>query len=120
MTTSWTDYPAASSTAIEAVHVNEVRIAINNAGGTPPGGWTDGTTVSSSTPVKAKHLIELHDAIQTLWNNRGLGLSPNWTVGHRLGGSSLGTSATQINSDDIDDVRRWFNYYEFKQIQFGH
>jgi hypothetical protein len=112
VTTSWTDYPATSSTPIKAVHVNEVRTAINNVGGTPPGGWTDGPTVSSATPVKAKHLVELHDAIQTLWNARALGLVPNWSSRASPGGSSLGTPATSIKASDINNVRAWFNYWE--------
>ncbi len=119
MTTSWTDYPATSDTPIKAIHVNEVRAAIDNAGGTPPGGWTDGPTVSSSTPVKAKHLVEIHDAIQTLWNNRNLGALPNWSSGVQPGGTSMATAATVIHAGDINDVRAWFNGYETWNNRIG-
>lgn len=112
MTTSWTDYPATNTTHIKAVHINEVRAAIDTDGGTPPGGWTDGSRVSNTTHIKAKHLTEIQGAIQGLWSGRGLGVMPPWTSGGQPGGQSVGTPATHILASDINDVRRWFNYFE--------
>ena len=76
MTTTWTGNPLLS-----AASINELRKAVQEAGGSTPADWTDGATLSASTRVKAKHLIELRDAIQWLWNKRFLGLIPNWTTG---------------------------------------
>jgi hypothetical protein len=109
MSTSWTDDPATTSTPIKAVHINELRAAVEGAGGTPPGGWTDGPRVSTTTPIKAKHFVELRDAIQGLWNRCNLGTIPIWTSGVTPGGPSVGTTATPIYASDINDLRYWFN-----------
>ncbi|GEM_PF-1757473 len=111
MPTSWTDYPATSTTPAKALHINEVRAAINTALGFTPN-WTDGATVSNTTPIRARHFTEIRDTIQTLWRDRGLGLIPRWTSGAEPGGPSLSTTATPIRASDINDVRRWFNHYE--------
>ena len=111
MPTSWTDYPATSTTPAKALHINEVRAAINTALGFTPN-WTDGATVSNTTPIRARHFTEIRDTIQTLWRDRGLGLIPQWTSGAEPGGPSLSTTATPIRSTDINDVRQWFNHYE--------
>ncbi len=113
MPTSWTDHPATSTTPAKALHINEVRAAINTALGFTPN-WTDGATVSNTIPIRAKHFTEIKDAIQTLWRDRGLGLIPNWTSGQEPDGPSIVSThtGTPIRASDINDVRRWFNYYE--------
>ena len=111
MTTIWTSTPAVSVASI-----NELRGAVDaafEAYRDPAVSWTDGATLPGTTTIKAKHLTELRDAIQELWDkdDRNLGLIPNWTTGVEPGEPNPITPLP-IQDSDITDLRGWFNHYE--------
>ncbi|MCL5075736.1 MAG: hypothetical protein M1136_08865 [Chloroflexi bacterium] len=108
MATQWTDHPATSNTHIRAVHINELRSAVDcnrSAYGLPGYAWTD-VPVSSSIPIRAIHFNEIRTAIQDLWNRKSMGTIPNWSVG------SAPSSSRPISARDINDLRGWLNQYE--------
>jgi hypothetical protein len=104
MPITWTDNPVvAGITRIRALHVNELRRAVDNyrfAIGVPPGGWTD-NPVTTATPVRAVHFTELKSAIQVLWNFHQQGTLPSWSAG------SPPSSARSIRASDVNDLRLW-------------
>ncbi len=112
MPTIWTNHPLYPGAAMLAAHVNELRLVVDEAGGTPVGGWTDGSTVTTSTPIRAKHLTELRDAVGEMWDQVGLGTLPSWSAPEAPGGPSLGTSATPLRADHVNDLRQWISEFE--------
>jgi len=61
----WTDNPVTTSTRIRAVHMNELRSAIDRdraAVGLAPYAWSDGT-ITSSIRIRAVHFTEARSAI---------------------------------------------------------
>ena len=104
MTTTWTGSPVLS-----AASINELRTAVDEAGGSPPE-WTDGAQLPASATLKAVYATEIRDAIQRLWNDRGLGLIPNWTTGVEPGEPNP-TTPVPLQESDITDLRKWFNHY---------
>ena len=106
MTTTWTGSPVLS-----AASINELRTAVYEAGGSPPD-WTDGAQLPASATLKAVYATEIHEAIQRLWDDKGLGLVPAWSIGTPPGAPTRIPQFPSIQSDDITDLRRWFNHYE--------
>ena len=105
MTTTWTGSPVLS-----AASINELRTAVYEAGGSPPE-WTDGAQLPASATLKAVYATEIRDAIQRLWNDRGLGLILNWTTGVEPGEPNP-TTPVPLQESDITDLRKWFDHYE--------
>ncbi len=106
MTTTWTGSPVLS-----AASINELRQAVDAAGGSPDR-WTGGSRLPEYTTLTAEHILEIKRAIQRLWDERGLGLIPNWTLGVEPGDPIPGTPLLLIRDQDIYDLRKWFNHYE--------
>ena len=107
MTTIWTGTPSLS-----AASINELREAVDDAEGTPAGGWTGGSRLPEYTTLIAEHILEIKTAIQLLWDERCLGLIPNWRLGVEPGEPIPGTPLLLIRDQDIYDLRKWFNHYE--------
>jgi len=74
-TFTFTDDPLVGlSTPIKAVHITEVRAAINSARvarGLANFAWTDPTLTAGSTPVKVAHLTELRTALNQAYQAAG-------------------------------------------------
>ena len=74
-TPPFTDDPlAAQSTSIKAVHVTQLRAAIDSvrvARGLGTFAWTDPTLTPGITPVKAVHLIQLRTALNQAYQAAG-------------------------------------------------
>jgi hypothetical protein len=108
MNFSWTDNAANPSTRIRAVHINELRSAVDLLRTSPPCSslgpypWTD-NPIATSTHIRVVHFTELRSAIQDLWNCHGLGSLPNWSVG------SAPSTSRQVSARDINDLRGWVN-----------
>jgi hypothetical protein len=103
--TSWTDNAANPSTRIRAVHINELRSAVDRLRTTPPCAfspypWTD-NPVGATTHIRTVHFTELRTAIQDVWTCHSLGALPNWSVG------SPPSPSRQVSARDINDVRGW-------------
>src|SRR5581483_9909389 len=97
----WTNDPVTSNTHIRAVHINELRRAVETfcaSAGIPRIQWTD-DPVTSNTHIRAVHFTELRSAIQTLRNYQGQGALPNWSAGSAPGPSR------QIRAVDMNDLR---------------
>lgn len=107
MPTPWIDNPATSSTRIRAVHINELRDAVNchYAAYGSSVTWTD-NPVTSNVRIRAIHFTEIRNAIQTLWNQKTMGAIPSWTAG------SAPSSTRSIRASDINNLRGWLNSYE--------
>lgn len=104
---AWSDNPATASTPIKALHINEVRRAVNfwrNYVGLPPSTWTDGPWVDSTTPMRAVHFTELKASIQDLWTEQEIGIPP-YTLPAWSGGTP--SSGSPIHASDINDLRSW-------------
>ena len=106
MTTIWRANPAVSYWSI-----NELRDAIQLVGGSPPE-WTGAARLPAGTRVRAAHVLEIKEAIQRLWNDRGLGLIPNWTTGVEPGLPAPTQPSILIRDTDILNLRGWFNHWE--------
>ncbi len=111
--TPWTDEPATSKTPKLALHVTELRTAVEaarTAYSPPSGGWTPWTNVplTTNTPALAAHVSEMRTAIQQLWNEKSLGTIPAWS---KRGGAAP-TASTPAYAADVNDVRLWFNLFE--------
>jgi hypothetical protein len=99
----WTDNAANSSTRIRAIHINELRTAVNQlraACNLAPYNWTD-NPIGTSTYVRAVRFTELRTAIQDLWNCHTMGALPNWSVG------STPSASRQVSARDVNDLRGW-------------
>lgn len=106
---AWTDDPSTSSTHIRAIHINELRRAVNfyfSGAGFSPFAWTDGPWVTISRHFRAVHFTEMQSAIQQLWNYKSLGPLPNWSVG------TAPSTSRQVSARDVNDLRSWLNTYD--------
>ncbi len=106
MTTIWRANPSVSYWSI-----NELRDAIQLVGGSPPE-WTGAARLPAGTRVRAAHVLEIKEAMQRLWNDRGLGLIPNWTTGVEPGLPAPTQPSVLIRDTDILNLRDWFNHWE--------
>ena len=105
MSTTWRALPVLSIASI-----NELRTAVYEAGGSPAT-WTDEQTLPADATLKSVYVTEIRDAIQRLWNDRGLGLIPNWSSGAEPTEPAPGVPPP-LQSSDITDLRNWFNHWE--------
>ena len=105
MATIWRALPILSIASI-----NELRTAVYEAGGSPAT-WTDEQTLPADATLKSVYVTEIRDAIQGLWDDRGLGLIPNWTSGAEPTEPAPGTPLP-LQAGDITDLRKWFNHFE--------
>lgn len=106
-TIRWTDDPITTETPIKAVHVNELRRAIDalrSQAGMPSFAWTDDPIMAGATVIRAIHFLELRQAIQNLWNVARLGTLPDWTDG------SPPAAHRVIFASDVNDLRSWVNH----------
>jgi hypothetical protein len=106
---TWTNNPATTSTHVRAVHINEVRGAVNSrrsAVGLATVTWTDDPSVMTTTHIRAVHFTELRSAIQDLWTHQGMGALPGWSAG-----SAPAPGTRQIKASDINDLRTWLDQY---------
>jgi hypothetical protein len=112
MPTSWTNDPVTTSVPIRALHITELRNAINasrsalHLSGYP---FTDHTIAPGATPIRAVHFGEIRRAIQDLWNRKRMGSLPSWRAG------SPPSPSRTIRADDMNDLRQWMNAYESNQ-----
>ncbi len=100
----WTDDPVTTETPIKAVHVNELRRAIDGQRrqhSLPPFAWTDDPVIARYTAIRAIHFLELRQAVQDLWNAVDLRPLPDWTCG------SPPSPERVIFASDITDIRGW-------------
>jgi hypothetical protein len=101
-TIRWTDEPVTQSTPIKAVHVNELRQAVDmqrELAGLPAFAWTDDPVVAGVTVVRAVHFLELQWAIQDLWTVTALGTLPEWSSG------CAPTPGCVIFASNVNDLR---------------
>ena len=104
----WTDDPVTTETPIKAVHVNELRQAIDarrRQHNLPPFLWTDDPVIARYTVIRAIHLLELRQAIQDLWQAAGLGPIPDWTCG------SPPSPERVVFASDLMDLRTWTSVF---------
>ena len=97
MPTTWTN-PVAPGAPILAANTQQLINAITqnrSDAGLPAFNWTY-PTASPSTPIRARQLLEMREAIQELWDQALLGNLPNWASGVTPGGPSAGSGATPI------------------------
>jgi len=88
-TTSFTDNPlVARTTVVKAVHITELRTAVNGArarNGLAAATWTDPTLTARLTPIKAIHITELRAALNAVYTKLGRALpaytDPSLTAG---------------------------------------
>jgi len=89
---TFTDIPlGAQSTTIKAVHITELRAAINSARASrslSPFAWTDPTLTIGSTRVRAVHLTELRTALNQAYQAAGRAL-PTYTDPSSVAGVSI-------------------------------
>lgn len=100
----WTDDPVTTDTPIKAVHVNELRRAVDRQRrliGLPMAAWTDDPVIAGYTLIRAIHMLELQAAIQEIGSVCGLGQLPPWTAG------SPPASGHVIHASDLNDLRGW-------------
>lgn len=113
---TWTDDPVTTETPIKAVHVNELRQAIDarrRQHCLPPLPWTDDPVIARYTVIRAIHLLELRQAIQECWHAAGLGPLPDWTCG------SPPSPERVVFASDIKDLRRWYRRDELLRRAFA-
>jgi hypothetical protein len=98
----WTDDPVTTATTIKAVHVNELRRAVDGRrteAGLPAYAWTDDPVIRGITIIRAIHFLELRAAIQQVWTAAGLGRLPSWTAG------SPPAAGRVVHASDLNDLR---------------
>lgn len=101
---TWTDAPVTNDTPIKAVHVNELRRAIDGRRrmvGLQAYNWTDDPVIRGYTLIRAVHILELHAALQEAWTLSGRGQLPAWTCG------SPPSTERVVFASDVNDARRW-------------
>jgi hypothetical protein len=102
---TFTDNPlVAGTTVIKAVHITEVRTAINAAGtrnGVAAATWTDPTLTPGSTTIKAVHILELRAALNAVYTKLGRTL-PTYTD------PTLGAGTT-AKAAHIQELRNFVN-----------
>jgi len=81
-TTTFTDNPlVARTTVVKAVHITELRTAVNAArtrNGLAATAWTDPTLTPGTTVIKAVHITELRAALNAVYTKLGRTL-PSYT-----------------------------------------
>lgn len=97
----FTDDPLGTGTVVKAVHVTELRQAVDtlrarNALGAF--GWTDGTLTAGATPVRAAHLNDLRNALNQVYDARGLA-RPSYTD------PTIQAGETPIKRAHVSDLR---------------
>jgi hypothetical protein len=100
----WTDDPVTTETPIKAVHVNELRRAIDtlrSQADLASFTWTDDPIMAGGTVIRAIHFLELRQAIQDLWEFARLGTLPAWTAG------SPPSPERVVFTSDVNDLRCW-------------
>jgi hypothetical protein len=99
---TFTDDPlAAGNTAVKAVHLTELRQAIDQLRaryGFAGYAWTDTTVTPGSTPVKAVHLTEMRSALNDVYNSAAR-TPPTYTT------PTLTAGAAVISSVHIAELR---------------
>jgi DNA-binding beta-propeller fold protein YncE len=97
---TFTDDPlVAGSTAIKAVHVTEMRDAINVVRaryGLTAAAWTD-TLTAQLTSVKAVHMTEMRSALAAVYSARGMA-APTYT-------NAITAGTTRIRAVDVTELR---------------
>lgn len=91
----------AQSSIIRAVHVTELRTAINNARtarGLAPFTWTDATLTAGGSLVRAIHLIELRTALNQAYQAAGRQV-PTYSE------ASVAAGATTIKASHLNELR---------------
>jgi hypothetical protein len=117
MATVWTDSPiVAGTTEIRAVHINELRTAINNEISRRAGGiksWTDPTLVvppgANPNIVRESHVRELRAAAnyaETIDCVTDLAPVQTWTD------DPIVPDVTPIRATHINELRTYFNQLE--------
>jgi hypothetical protein len=94
----FTDNLTPGTTAVKAVHLTELRAAVNavlDAAGLPPGSFTD--TATPGLVVKAYHVDQLRSALTTARNKWSLPPLP-WT-------HNIGAGVTTIRAIDFEELR---------------
>ena len=99
---AWTD-TITSSTPIKAVHITELRSAIDaerNNVGLSSYSWTD--TITTSTSIKAVHFSQMRTAIAQIYSKVGLS-APSWTGTISAGGvpSTLHLTEPRSRKDSV-------------------
>jgi len=93
---SFTDSPlVARSTVVKAVHITELRTAINAArtrNGLAASTWTDPTLTARSTTLKAVHITELRTALNQVYTRLGRAL-PTYTDPTLVAGQTTSKAA---------------------------
>ncbi|PYN89533.1 MAG: hypothetical protein DMD87_05340 [Candidatus Rokuibacteriota bacterium] len=79
--TTFTDNPlGAGTTVVKAVHITELRAAINAAqtrNEVPASSWmTDPTIAAGSTTIKAGHIVEMWTAVNQVYTKLGMAPPP--------------------------------------------
>ena len=72
--TSMVDHPLATGTLVKAVHMTQLRTAINalrSANGLPAVAWTDPVIVAGTTNIKAAHVVEMRTALAQVYQQQG-------------------------------------------------
>jgi hypothetical protein len=98
----FTDDPLTpGSTPVKAIHVTELRQAIDTLRtrfGLAPFAWTDETIVAGSTVVKATHMTELRSALQAVYAAAGRA-APTYTQ------PTVAPATTVISAVDVAELR---------------
>ncbi len=91
----------AGTTAIKAVHITELRSAINTlrtAYGLATYTWTDSTLTTGSTSVKAAHITEMRTALNAVYDARSM-TRPTYTD------STITAGSTAVKTTHISELR---------------
>lgn len=93
---SFTDNPlVVDTTPIKAVHITELRAAINTLRvryGLAAASWTDATLTAGTTPIKAAHLNEMRTALSEAYVASGRA-APTFSTTAATGGATAITAA---------------------------
>jgi hypothetical protein len=88
-------------TVVRAVHVSELRAAIDTLRarqGLTAFAWTDSSLAASVTPIKRSHLVEMRTALTAVFTARGLP-APTWTD------PAITSGTTVIKAAHITELR---------------
>lgn len=105
---TWTaPSPMTAGSAIRAVHISELRAAIDNArsnAGLAAYSWTDGSgeTMTAGTPIRAIHIAEMRTAITEVYSQCGKA-APGFND------ATITAGSTAIRAVHINDLRSAVN-----------
>jgi uncharacterized repeat protein (TIGR02543 family) len=88
-------------TVIRAVHVTELRAAIDTLRtrqGLAAFAWTDGSFAAGTTPIRRSHLAEMRTALTAVFTARGLP-APTWTD------PAITSGATPVKAAHVTELR---------------